>query len=79
MTAWYLNVISLLANFGFGKGFFWPLKISILGKEVYEAIINHELVHLEQNHVNLEQHILRTLCKLKNKQQGSSFLFDSNG
>jgi hypothetical protein len=51
--------------------------MSILGSEVYEAIINHELAHLEQNHVNLEQHILKTLCKLKNKQPGNLMSFFS--
>lgn len=47
---------------------------------MYEAIIDHELVHLEQNHVNLEQHILKTLCKLKDKQHGlldTGFLFST--
>lgn len=46
------------------------LTIRIFGKEIFEAIIDHELTHLEQNHVNLEQHILKTLCKIKNKQPG---------
>eukprot|EP01127_Copromyxa_protea_P009432 TRINITY_DN222_c0_g1_i1.p1 TRINITY_DN222_c0_g1~~TRINITY_DN222_c0_g1_i1.p1 ORF type:complete len:315 (-),score=56.62 TRINITY_DN222_c0_g1_i1:187-1131(-) len=42
---------------------FW---LQVLDKEVYEAIIDHELVHLEQNSEDLEQHILKSLCKLKN-------------